>query len=196
MKALTKSQQNVYDYIFECSQQGKVPSVREICKATGFNSTSTVHLHLKRLEEKGYIEREKGLNRCIKIVGEDNSVNIPLVGRVTAGTPILAIEEIESYIPIDINLKRGRELFALHVQGDSMVNAGIYDGDIIVIHKTSAAENNEIVVAMIDDEATVKRFFKEEGHYRLQPENEAYEPIIAEEVTILGKVISLIRNYE
>lgn len=193
---LTASQQKVYDCIFEYAQQGRVPTVREICLATGLKSTSTVHLHLKTLEQKGLITRDAGLNRSIQITGLNPACSIPLLGRVTAGIPILAIEEIECYIPVDENLKRGRELFALRVMGESMINAGIYDGDIIVVNKTPTAENGEIVVAMIDDEATVKRFYKENGHFRLQPENPAFEPIITDKAEILGKVISLIRNYE
>lgn len=193
---LTRSQQKVYDCILDYARQGRVPAVREICEATGLRSTSTIHLHLKSLEEKGLIEREAGLNRSIRITALKSAYSIPLVGRVTAGMPILAVEEIESYIPVDESLKRGRELFALRVVGESMINAGIYDGDIIVVSKTPTAENGEIVVAMIDDEATVKRFYKENGHYRLQPENDTFEPIITDNVEILGKVISLIRNYE
>ena len=196
MKPLTKSQQKVYDYITECAQQQRVPSVREICAATGLKSTSTVHLHLKTLEERGLIEREKGINRCIKVSGMDRSASIPVLGRVTAGVPILAVEEIETYIPISESLRRGRELFALRVMGESMINAGILSGDIVIVHRTPVANNGDIVVAMIEDEATVKRFYKEDGHFRLQPENDAFEPIIADEVVLLGTVVALYRNYD
>lgn len=195
MKSLGKSQQKVYDYIKECSHSGEVPSVREICAATGLRSTSTVHAHLKALEEKGLIERRAGLNRCIHIVGEENTSSVPIVGRVAAGVPILATEDIEGYIPVSEALRRGREFFALRVKGDSMIEAGIFEGDIIIVNRTPTAENGEIVVAMIDDEATVKRFYRENGHIRLQPENSEYEPIIAENVVLLGTVVSLIRNY-
>ena len=202
MKPLTKGQQKVYDYILECSENGRIPSVRELCDATGFKSTSTVAYHLKALEEKGLIEREEGLNRCIRLKNEQPTSKVPLMGRVTAGQPILAVQDIEAYIPVPKDVSKGRELFALRVVGESMINAGIFDGDIIVIHRTPSAENGEIVVAMVEDEisgessATVKRFYKEKGHYRLQPENDAYEPIIVNEVVLLGKVVTLIRNYE
>ena len=196
MKPLTKSQQKVYDYITECAQQQRVPSVREICAATGLKSTSTVHLHLKTLEERGLIERECGYNRCIKVSGMDRSTSVPVMGRVTAGMPILAVEDIEMYIPVSDNLKRGRELFALRVVGESMINAGILDGDIVIVHRTPVANNGDIVVAMIEDEATVKRFYKEDGHFRLQPENDAFEPIIADEVVLLGTVVALYRTFD
>ncbi len=196
MKPLTKSQQKVYDYITQCAQEQRVPSVREICAATGLKSTSTVHLHLKTLEERGLIEREHGYNRCIKVSGMDRSTSVPVLGRVTAGMPILAVEEIETYIPISESLRRGRELFALRVMGESMINAGILDGDIVVVHRTPVANNGDIVVAMIEDEATVKRFYKEEGHFRLQPENDAFEPIIADEVVLLGTVVALYRTFD
>lgn len=195
MKPLGKSQQKIYDYIKECSIDGHVPSVRELCQATGLKSTSTVHLHLQKLEERGLIEREPGLNRCIKIKGTEHSAQVPVLGRVTAGLPIQAIENIEGYVPVSESIRRGRELFALRVMGESMINAGIFDGDIIIVNRTPVAENGAIVVAMIDDEATVKRFYKENGHFRLQPENDAFEPIIADEVVLLGTVVTLIRNY-
>lgn len=195
MKPLGKSQQKVYDYIRECTRGGIVPSVREICEATGLKSTSTVHSHLKSLEERGLIERRAGLNRCIHVVGEESTSPIPVVGQVAAGTPILAVEDIECYVPVSDSLRRGREFFGLRVKGDSMIEAGIFEGDILIVNRTPTAENGEIVVAMIDDEATVKRFYRENGHIRLQPENSAYEPIIAENVILLGTVVSLIRNY-
>ena len=169
MKPLTKSQQKVFDYIKECSAEGRVPSVREICEHTGLKSTSTVHLHLKSLEEKGLIERDKGLNRSIRIAGEEKVNQIPIMGRVTAGLPVLAVEDIEGYVPVTENLKRGRELFALRIDGESMINAGILDGDIVIVHRTPVANNGDIVIALIEDEATCKRFYKENGHYRLQP---------------------------
>lgn len=196
MKPLTKSQQKVYDYIRECAQESRIPSVREICAVTGLKSTSTVHLHLKTLEEKGLIERDKGLNRSIRLSGSEKSTQIPILGRVTAGMPILAVEDIEGYVPISESVRRGRELFALRVCGESMINAGILDGDIAIVHRTPVAENGDIVVALIEDEATVKRFYKENGHFRLQPENDAFEPIIVDEVALLGKVVAIYRNFE
>ena len=195
MKPLSKSQQKILDYIKECSVEGRVPSVREICTEIGLSSTSTVHHHLKALEEKGFITREHGLNRCIHIAGEEKSFGVPVLGRVAAGYPILAVEEIESYVPVPESLRRGRELFALRVQGESMINVGIYDNDIVIVNRTPVAENGEIVVALVGDEATVKTFYKENGHFRLQPENDSFEPIIVDEVVILGKVISLIRYF-
>lgn len=202
MKGLTKSQQKVYDLIVEGSNSGRVPSVRELCAATGFKSTSTVAYHLKALEERGLIEREEGLNRCIRLKNEQPAAKVPLLGRVTAGQPILAVQDIESYIPVPQEIGKGRELFALRVVGESMINAGIYDGDIIIVNRTPVADNGDIVVAMVADEAsgemsaTVKRFYKEKGRYRLQPENDAFEPIIVDSVVLLGKVVTLIRNYE
>lgn len=195
MKPLTKSQQKVYDYIVECSREGRVPSVREICSATGLKSTSTIHLHLKTLEERGLIEREAGLNRCIRVVGEVATTSVPVLGRVAAGNPIVAIEDVECYVPVDRNISRGRDLFALRVQGESMINAGILPDDILIVNRTPVAHNGEIVVALVDDSATVKRFYKENGHFRLQPENDDFEPIIVDDVILLGTVISLIRNY-
>ena len=196
MKPLSKSQQKIYDYLVECAEDGRVPSVRELCNATGLKSTSTVHLHLNTLEEKGLIEREHGVNRCIKIVGKgEKSTNVPVLGKVAAGEPILAVEQIEGYVPVPESIRRGRELFALTIKGESMINAGIFDGDIVVVHRTPVANNGDIVVAIVDDSATVKRFHKENGHYRLQPENDDYEPIIVDEVVLLGTVITLIRNY-
>lgn len=195
LKKLNKSQQKILDYLRERSQDGVPPSVREICAATGLKSTSTVHAHLKTLEENGFISRDAGLNRAIHISGVERSVQVPVLGRVTAGLPILAVEDVEGYLPINESQSRGRELFALRVVGESMINAGILDGDYVVAHKTPVAENGDIVVALLEDEATVKRFFREDGHIRLQPENPDFQPIIAEQVVILGRVVSLIRNY-
>lgn len=196
MKPLTKSQQKVYDYVKECCESGIAPSVREICSAVGLSSTSTVHLHLKTLEERGLIERDAGLKRCIRLVGAERASQIPVMGRVTAGMPALAVEDIEGYVPVKESFRRGRELFALRIDGESMINAGILDGDIVIVHRTPVADNGDIVIALIDDEATCKRFYKEDGHYRLQPENELFPPIIVEQVVLLGKVVSLVRNFE
>ena len=196
MKPLSKNQLKILEYLKKCSADGRVPSVREICDEVGLSSTSTVHHHLSALEEKGFIAREHGVNRCIRIAGEEKSASVPVLGRVAAGNPIVAIEDVECYVPVPEQLSRGRELFALRVQGQSMINAGIYDNDIVIVNRTPVTENGEIVVALVDDSATVKRFFKEDGHFRLQPENDAFEPIIVDEVILLGKVISLVRNYE
>lgn len=199
MKQLTKSQQKVYDYLVEHKDDGIAPTVREICEATGFKSTSTVHNHLNTLERYGYITRRPDCARAIfinNVDGTPGSVAVPIIGTVTAGLPIFAFEENLGYVTVDESVKRGREVFALRVKGDSMINAGIYDGDAVVFVRQSTAENGEIVVALIDDEATVKRFFKEDGYIRLQPENPMYEPIISPDVKILGKVVTLVRNYE
>ncbi len=195
MKPLTKSQEKILKYIKECVEEGYSPSVREICTAVGLRSTSTVQAHLNSLQEKEYITREPGLNRTIRVNNSEKTASIPILGVVTAGLPILANENIEGYLPVSQNLKRGRELFALRISGDSMVGCGIYDNDVVVVNKTPVANNGEIAVVLIDNEATVKRFYKEDGKFRLQPENPNYEPIIAEECSILGVVVSLVRYY-
>ena len=194
MSDITNSQRKILDFIRNSLQDGVSPSVREICDATGFKSTATVHNHLQSLEDKGLIIRTKGTNRSIRL-SEDTTTQIPVLGRVTAGVPILAVEDVEGYLPISEKIRRGRELFALRVVGESMINAGILDNDIVVVHKTPVAENGQIVVAMIDDEATVKRFYKEDGHFRLQPENDAFKPIISDDCCVLGQVISVVRYY-
>ena len=194
MASLTKSQQLVYDYLCSTMAERAVPpSVREICAATGLRSTSTVHSHLKSLEALGYITRDAGLNRSIHIVGASAAKQVPILGKVTAGLPILAVEDIEGYIPYPD--KSGKELFAMHVAGLPIINPRIRQGDFVIAEKTPVAENGEIVVGMIGDEATVKRFYKEKGTFRLQPENPDFEPIISDEITILGKVIAVIRYY-
>lgn len=195
MKPLTKSQQKIYDFLKDRSQYGIPPSVREICAATGLKSTSTVHAHLKALENLGYISRDAGLNRAIHIEGCEQTAQVPILGKVTAGLPILAVEEIQGYLPITASQQRGRELFALTVQGESMKNAGILDGDYVVVERTPTARDGDIVVALIEDEATVKRLYRETDCVRLQPENDAFEPIYAKEFIILGKVVSVVRYY-
>ena len=194
MKPLNEKQQKVLEFLRERAGEGVPPSVREICAAAGIRSTSTVHAYLKVLEEGGYISRQSGLNRAIRLPGE-NVARVPLLGHVTAGLPILAVEEVEDYVPYSGGRFDPRELFALRVHGTSMINAGIMNGDVVIVHRTPAAENGDIVVALIGDEATVKRFFAEKGHIRLQPENEEYEPIIVKECNVLGKVISLVRYF-
>lgn len=195
MKKLTKSQQKVYDYLKERLEYGVPPTVREICAATGLSSTSTVHGHLRALENAGYITREAGLNRSIRLEGQEQATQVPIVGRVTAGVPILAVEEITGYIPFSGQHYKNKELFALVVQGESMKNAGILDGDYVIAEKTTTAEDGEIVVALIEDEATVKRLYREKDCVRLQPENPAFEPIYSKEVIVLGKVVSVVRYY-
>ena len=195
MKELTKSQQKIYDFLKERAQTGIPPSVREICAATGLRSTSTVHLHLKALEQAGYITRDAGLNRAIHIEGCEQAGQVPILGRVTAGMPILAVEDIEGYIPMPAEKLRGRDLFALHVQGESMINAGILDGDYVIAERTPTADDGEILVALLEDEATVKRLYREKDRVRLQPENPAYEPIYAQNVLVLGKVVAVVRYY-
>lgn len=195
MDSLNKTQEAVLNYIRDViSQRGIAPSVREIGEAVGLRSTSTVQYNLNALEKAGYIERDANLKRTIRLAGSSvKATPVPLLGTVTAGLPILAQEQIEEYIPVALG--KSGEYFALHVRGSSMINAHIVDGDIIIVEKTPVARNGDIVVALIDDEATVKRFYKEKGHFRLQPENDDFEPIIVKELVLLGKVVSVIRNY-
>lgn len=193
MEGLTASQQKVYDYLVKTMPNGVPPSVREICAATGLRSTSTVHAHLKTLERLGYITRDAGLNRSIRIEGAEPAAQVPILGRVTAGVPILAVEDIEGYIPFP--QKEGKELFALHVVGLSMRDAGILDGDYVVAERVPTADDGEIVVAMIEDEATVKRLYREPNGVRLQPENPDFQPIYSDCASVLGKVIAVVRYY-
>ena len=194
MKPLNEKQQKVLSFLQERAQDGLPPTVREICAAAGIKSTSTVHAYLKTLEENGYISRQSGLNRAIRLPGE-SVARVPLLGKVTAGQPILAVDEVEDYVPYSGGGYQPGELFALRVSGTSMINAGIFDKDVVIVHKTPTAVNGDIVVALVGDEATVKRFYKENGHFRLQPENDAFEPIIVDEVSILGKVVYLVRYF-
>ncbi|MGN1420114.1 MAG: transcriptional repressor LexA [Eubacterium sp.] len=195
MEKISEKQKQIFDFIKErIASYGTAPSVREIGAAVGLKSTSSVQYNLNALEDAGYIKRDANLKRTIRIAGSAESVShIPLIGTVTAGVPILATQQIEDYIAL--SGVSGNNLFALHIKGDSMINAGIYDGDIVIVEQCPVADNGEIVVALIDEEATVKRFYKEKGHFRLQPENDKYEPIIVEECTILGRVKTLIRSY-
>ncbi|MBQ6708098.1 MAG: transcriptional repressor LexA [Clostridia bacterium] len=192
---INNTQRKVYDYLVEKLRDGVPPSVREIGAAVGLRSTASVQACLDALEKAGYISRDPMLKRSIRIVGQSDMVTqVPLLGTVTAGMPILAVEQIERYLPFSGHLTSDKTVFALHVKGESMINAGILDGDIVFVEKTPAARNGEIVVALIEDEATVKTFYKENGHFRLQPENDEFEPIIVNEVLILGKVIALYRE--
>ena len=193
------NQQRILDYIkSEIQTKGYPPSVREIAQAVGLKSTSTVHGHLQRLEKRGLLHRDAMKPRAMEVTGDpnfvrNNSTAVPVLGRVTAGLPILAEENLDEYVAIPEIMLGDGEHFILLVRGDSMIEAGILDGDYIVVKKCSEALNGEIVVAMIDDSATVKRFYKEDGHFRLQPENSSMAPIYADEVTVLGKVVSLYR---
>ena len=186
----------IYEYIRNCIQNENFsPTVREICENVGIKSTSTVHYYLQLLEDRGYIVKDPLKKRTIKLPG-GGSKAVPLLGTVTAGIPITAIQEVEEYIPVSNLSGSAEDYFALHVRGTSMIGAGIMDGDIVIVRQVPVADNGDIVVAMIEDEATVKRFYREGGHIRLQPENPEFQPIITTDAVILGKVVSLIRNYE
>lgn len=195
MPEISQKAQRVLEYIQERIEEGIPPSVREICAALGIKSTSTAHKYLTELQENGLIEKGDKLNRAITLPGGGRNVRVPLLGTVTAGAPILAVEAVEDYIPYRSGGLAASELFALRVRGESMIKVGILDGDVIIVRKTTTAQNGEIVVALLEDEATVKRFYKEKGGYRLQPENDAMEPIYTESVTILGRVTALMREY-
>ncbi|MBO4422667.1 MAG: transcriptional repressor LexA [Clostridia bacterium] len=196
MSGLSKKEKQIYEYIKEMiNAEGYSPSVRDISTALGIKSTSTVHLHLHRLEEKGYIQKEQGKSRTIRVEGTQPH-GVPLLGDVAAGMPILAQQNIDGYIEFKADGYGGAELFALRVKGESMIDAGILDGDIIIVSAGSYAENGDIVVALVGNEATVKQFYKEKGRYRLQPKNETMEPIIVDECTVLGKVIASLRYYK
>ena len=204
MNTLTPKEQMIFDFIkTNLRKNGYSPSIRDIRTALDIKSTSTVHTYLERLERKGYIHKETGKSRTLRI-DEDNAVNpempsvrVPIVGKVTAGLPILAVENLDGYLcyPAGEGHTCESDLFALRVRGTRMIEAGILEGDIVIVERTQSAENGDIVVALVDDSATVKEFYKENGHYRLQPRNSAMEPIVVEEVTILGKVISSVRYY-
>lgn len=195
MKKMNQKANDILAYIRRSTADGVPPTVREICHALGIKSTSTVHRYLGELEQQGYISRSEGLNRSIRLAGSEPTMMVPLLGRVTAGQPILAFEEMTSFIPFHSS-GNPEEYFALRVQGESMIKAGIMDGDTIVVRRTETAENGQIVVALIEDEATVKRFYRENGQFRLQPENDTMEPIIVPEVRILGRVAACLRHYE
>ncbi len=206
IKLISENQIKILKYISEkINQYGYPPSVREIAKAVSLKSSATVHAHLKTLEKLGYIKRDKNIPRAIEVINSEfdesytsknNVVMVPLVGRVAAGTPILAQENIEDYIPLtDDFIKDNNDVFMLQVKGDSMVNAGILDGDLIIVRKSDTAINGEIIVALINDEATVKRFFKTKTSIRLIAENESIKPIIVKEIIIAGKVIGVLRKY-
>ena len=200
---ISAKQQEILDYIKEeILKRGYPPAVREICEAVNLKSTSSVHSHLETLERNGYIRRDPTKPRAIEIVDDNFNltrrelVNVPVVGRVAAGEPILAVENVENYFPIPAEFMPNSQTFMLNVKGESMINAGILDGDQILVQQQSTAENGDIVVALIDDSATVKTFYKEDGYYRLQPENDTMEPIIVkDDLKILGKVIGVFRFF-
>ena len=194
-------QQEILSFLkSEIRSKGYPPSVREICAAVGLRSTSTVHGHLKRLEEKGFVRRDPTKPRAIEILGQEKEqtsgelVHIPIIGRVTAGEPILAVENIEGYFPMPIAYMDNKDAYMLKVQGDSMIDAGICHDDLIFVDKQPTANNGDIVVALLDDSVTVKRFFKEENLIRLQPENTTMSPIFVKDLKILGKVKGLFRT--
>ncbi|MCI5587909.1 MAG: transcriptional repressor LexA [Lachnospiraceae bacterium] len=199
---ITAKQKEILEYIkSQIINKGYPPAVREICEAVNLKSTSSVHSHLETLEKNGYIRRDPTKPRAIEIIDDDFNlarrevVNVPILGTVAAGEPIFADQNIEGYMPILPEDLPSGDSFIVHVHGDSMINAGIYDGDRLIITKQDTADNGDIVVALVEDSATVKRFYKENGHFRLQPENDDMEPIIVDDVSILGKVSGLFRTY-
>ena len=200
---ITEKQQEILDFIkTTILKKGYPPAVREICEAVHLRSTSSVHAHLGTLEKNGYIRRDPAKPRTIEIVDESfnlnrrDVVNVPMIGQVAAGQPILAEENITDYFPMPADMLPNADVYMLRVRGDSMVNIGILDEDYVLVEKKASARNGEIVVAMVGDGATVKRFYKEDGHYRLQPENDSMDPIIVPEVDILGKVIGVYRRMQ
>ena len=198
MRASRENQKKILDFIkSEIEQKGYPPSVREICAAVGLKSTSTVHAHLNHLEEQGLIRRDSTKPRALEVLDGSHARGrtVPLVGRVTAGMPILAIENIEDHLVLPQSMLGHDDIFCLRVTGDSMIDIGILDGDIVVLRQQSTAENGEIVVAMVEDEATLKRIYYEHGHVRLQPENSTMAPIIVDNAEVLGKLVALIRQF-
>ena len=197
---ISAKQKEILEYIKgEILSKGYPPAVREICEAVDLKSTSSVHSHLETLEKNGYIRRDPTKPRAIEILDDDFNltrrevVNVPIVGHVAAGEPILATENIENYFPIPVEYMPNEETFMLKVKGESMINAGIFNGDNVLVKTQPNAENGDIVVALVDDSATVKTFYKEDGYYRLQPENDTMDPIIVKECSILGKVFGVFR---
>lgn len=198
---ISNKQSEILEYIKEeILAKGYPPAVREICEAVKLKSTSSVHSHLETLEKNGYIRRDPTKPRAIEILDDSFNLtrrevaNVPILGKVAAGEPILADNNITDYFPIPVEFLPNKETFMLTVKGDSMINMGIYSGDFVLVEAGSTAKNGDVVVALVDDSATVKRFYKEDGYYRLQPENDDMEPIIVESCEILGKVISLYRR--
>ena len=202
-KPISKKQEEILNYIKnEILERGFPPAVREICQAVGLKSTSSVHSHLESLERNGYIRRDPTKPRAIEILDESfnmirrEMVNVPIIGTVAAGQPILAEQNIEGYFPIPTEYMPNKQSFMLKVKGESMINAGIFDGDKVLVKQQATAENGDIVVALVDDSATVKTYYKENGHYRLQPENDYMDPIIVDKCEILGKVFGVFRIFQ
>ncbi len=200
---ISAKQREILEYLkSQIVNRGYPPAVREICEAVKLKSTSSVHSHLETLEKNGYIRRDPSKPRAIEIIDDGFNlsrrevVNVPIVGTITAGQPILAVENLDGYFPIPTEYMPNEETFMLKVKGESMINAGIFDGDKILVQRQSTASNGDIVVALIEDSVTVKTFYKENGYYRLQPENDTMEPIIVPELNILGKVIGLFRLFQ
>ena len=200
---ITDKQREILEYIkAEILNRGYPPAVREICEAVKLKSSSSVHAHLETLEKNGYIRRDPTKPRAIEIVDENfnltrrEMVNVPIVGKVAAGEPILAVENIENYFPIPAEFMPNEPTFILQVQGESMINAGILDGDYVLVQQQPTANDGDMVVALVDDSATVKTFYKENGYYGLQPENDFMDPIIVSEVMIMGKVIGTFRFFK
>ena len=199
---ISKKQSEILEYIKEqILEKGYPPAVREICEAVHLKSTSSVHAHLETLEKNGYIRRDPTKPRAIEICDDsfqlvrNEMTSIPIIGTVAAGQPILAAENIEGYFPVPVDMVPNAETFILKVKGDSMINAGIFSGDQIFVERTNVARNGDMVVALVDDSATVKTFYKEQGHVRLQPENDTMDPIIVDDCAILGKVFGVFRLY-
>ena len=199
---ISDKQRQILEYIkSEILEKGYPPAVRDICQAVNLKSTSSVHAHLETLEKNGYIRRDQTKPRAIEILDEDFNLNrrevtnIPLIGTVAAGQPILAQQNIENYFPMPVEMAPNSQCFALRVQGDSMINIGINDGDYVFVKETNSAKNGDLVVALVDDSATVKYFYKENGHIRLQPQNDDMEPIIVQDCKILGQVFGVFRLY-
>lgn len=199
---ISKKQEEILEYIkAQILERGFPPAVREICEAVDLKSTSSVHSHLETLEKNGYIRRDSTKPRAIEILDDTFNLtrrevtNVPLLGNVAAGEPILAQEHIQNYFPIPMEMLPNKQTFLLRVKGESMVNAGIFDGDLVLVQEEHTADNGDMVVALIDDGATVKTFYKENGYVRLQPENDFMDPIIVTEVSILGKVIGVFRFF-
>ena len=199
---ISNKQREILEYIKqEILKKGYPPAVREICEAVDLKSTSSVHSHLETLEKNGYIRRDPTKPRAIEIIDDSFNltrrevVNVPILGNVAAGQPLLAVENIENYFPIPVEFMPNADTFMLNVRGDSMINAGIFDGDRVIVRQQSTARNGDIVVALVEDSATVKTFYKENGHFRLQPENDTMDPIIVDDLQILGKVFGVFRLF-
>jgi len=200
---ISAKQREILEYLkSQIINRGYPPAVREICEAVKLKSTSSVHSHLETLEKNGYIRRDPSKPRAIEIMDDGFNltrrelVNVPIVGTITAGQPILAVENVEGYFPVPTEYMPNEETFMLKVKGESMINSGIFDGDKILVQRQNTASNGDIVVALLDDSVTVKTFYKEDGYYRLQPENDTMDPIIVSELEILGKVIGLFRLFQ